>query len=101
MRLALLSARPELARGLYPDYFEAEEIVEDESGSVDLNREDVSYDFSKVEWESPSDMGDEEFEALQRLLANQNIIVQNPSEPPEGVKQNSRLDNEPVDPEWT
>lgn len=99
MRLALLTANPALARGLYPDYFEPEQ-VEESGPDLDLNREDASYDFRKVEWESPQNMADDEMEALRRLLGNANITVGTPVEAPEGMEEPSGL-REPEDPEWT
>lgn len=98
MRLALLTANPALARGLYPDYFEPEEIQDD--GTVDLHQEDVSYDFREVRWESPSEMPDEEFEAIKQMLGSKGITVGTPVGPQEGLEDAPGL-MEPDEPEWT
>lgn len=98
MRHALLTANPALAAGLYPEYFEPQ--TEDDSGDVDLNREDTSYDFRRVEWESPSKMPDEEFAAIQRLLGDNGITVGTPAEAPEGAEGASGV-REPEEPDWT
>lgn len=100
MRLALLTAHPELARGLFPRYFDAVEVPDDPS-DVGLDREGTAYDFTAVEWESPQDMGDAEFEMLRSMLGNDSIIVTAPSEATEGVDGQLRLNSEPGDSEWT
>lgn len=98
MRLALLTANPTLARGLFPAYFEPEEIEDD--GSVDLNQEDTAYDFSRVEWESPQAMPDEEFAAIKAMLGESGITVGTPVEAQEGLEDAPGL-MEPDEPEWT
>lgn len=98
MRHALLSANPALARGLYPEYFEAEAL--DDPADTSLNREDTAYDFSGVEWESPQEMPDEEFEALKRLLGDTGVTVGTPMEAQEGLEGAPGL-IEPDKPEWT
>lgn len=99
MRLALLTADPALARGLYPDYFAPEEEVLDD-GSVDLNQEDTSYDFRQVQWESPTEMPDEDFEKIKAMLGQSGIIVGTPVEAQEGMEDAPGL-MEPDEPEWT
>lgn len=90
MRLALLTAKPDLVRALYPEYFSSEdpglteEIVE-AGPDLDLNRDDTAYDFSKVEFEMPSEE-DPEFDMLQRMLGNAEVTVSGPIEPPEGLE---------------
>lgn len=102
MRLALLTARPDLARGLFPAYFDPiEEVDDDPVTDVALDREDAQYDYSQIEWESPSDMGDAEFDMLQQMLSQQHITVVEPSEAPEGVEHGIGLNAEPEDAEWT
>lgn len=86
-------------RGLYPDYFEAEEEVPDDPGDVNLDREDTTYDFRQVEWEMPREDG-EEFELLKRMLGDPNITVSSASEAPEGLEGAPGL-TEPDEPEWT
>ena len=98
MRHALLTANPALARGLYPEYFEAQE--EDDPADVNLDRENAAYDFSRVEFESPQNMPDEEMLMIQRLLGNTGITVGTPVEPQEGLEGAPGL-SEPDEPEWT
>jgi hypothetical protein len=98
MRHALLTANPALAAGLYPEYFEPED--EDAGPEVDLNRENASYDFRKVEFESPQNMADEELAAIQRLLGNSGVTVGMPVEAPEGMEDASGV-REPEEPDWT
>lgn len=99
MRLALLTADPALARGLYPGYFDepGEEVQDD--GTVNLNQEDTAYDFRQVEWESPTDMPDDDFEAVKRLLGSKGITVGTPMEAQEGLEDAPGL-MEPDEPEW-
>lgn len=99
MRLALLTANPELARGLYPDYFEPEEEILDD-GTVDLHQEDTSYDFRQVQWESPSEMPDADFERIKAMLGQSGITVGTPVEAQEGLEDAPGL-MEPDEPEWT
>lgn len=102
MRLAMLGARPELARGLYPEYFEPEEVQEDVSGEAFANAaEDTSFDLRKVEWISPDDLGDPEVELLNRMLGNNTITVASLPRASEGVEEDSGLTSEPDDAEWT
>lgn len=98
MRLALLTANPTLARGLYPDYFEPEEVQDD--GTVDLHQEDTSYDFRQVQWESPQEMPDEDFMAIKAMLGDSGITVGTPVGAQEGLEDAPGL-MEPDEPEWT
>lgn len=100
MRTALLTADPSLARGLYPQYFEPVQDAPDDPGDVSLDRDDVSYDYSGVTWESPKDLPDDEFEAIKRLLGDASITVGSPAEAPEGMEGAPGL-SEPDEPEWT
>lgn len=98
LRQALLTINPDLARGLYPAYFTSE--VPDDPADVALDREDTSYDFRRVEWESPQEMGDEDLEMLRRMLGDPTITVSSVTEAPEGVEGAPGL-REPDEPEWT
>lgn len=99
MRLALLTANPSLARGLYPDYFEPEEEIQDD-GTVDLHQEDTVYDFRQVRWESPQEMPDEDFERIKAMLGSSGITVGMPVGAQEGLEDAPGL-KEPDEPEWT
>lgn len=102
MRLAILSARPELARGLYPGYFDPEvntEVVEDATGEA-FDGEDTTLDFRKVEWVSPDDLTDPDIEMLNRMLGNNTITVTNLPRASEGVEEDSGLTAEPDTTEW-
>lgn len=101
MRLAILSSRPELARALYPAYFEPEEVVEDTTGEAFSEDEDSLLDLRKVEWLSPEDLGDPEIEMLNRMLGNNIITVTNLPRASEGVEEDSGLTSEPNNTEWT
>lgn len=100
LRQTLLTTNPSLVRGLYPGSFGPEEEVEDDPSDLDLDRQDAVYDFRRVEWESPQDMGDEDLEILKRMLGNSNITVSAVSEAPEGLEGAPGL-TEPDEPEWT
>jgi len=102
MRLALLSAKPELARGLYPSYFDPVEIVEDD-GTTPLDQAGVDYDYSGVQWQSSSELGDPEMDMLGQMLGNKDVIVTGPPRATEGVEdQLLRLNfDESEDSEWT
>lgn len=101
MRLAILGSRPELARALYPAYFEPEEVVEDMTGDEFSNNEDAHLDLRKVEWLSPEELGDPEVEMLNRMLGNNTITVTNLPRASEGVEEDSGLTAEPDNTEWT
>lgn len=101
MRRALLMRNPDLARGLYPQYFDPVEVIDDPEGERFTDPE-VGQDFSSVQWEMPSAMDLEERETLARLLGDDSITVSGPLDPTEGARG---LDNdfEPpqTDSEWT
>ncbi len=101
MRLAILSSKPELARGLYPGYFDAEEVVEDATGEAFSNDEEAQLDLRRVEWVSPDDLGDPDIEMLNRMLGDNTITVTNLPRASEGVKEDPGLTEEPDDAEWT
>lgn len=101
MRLAILSAKPELARGLYPAYFEPEEVVEDTTGEAFQEDEDALLDLRKVEWISPEDLSDPDIEMLNRMLGNNTITVTNLPRASEGVEEDFGLTSEPDNTEWT
>lgn len=102
IKLALLTARPELGRVLYPQYVPAEyEEVELPEEDVALNQPGAVYDYSGVEFSSPKDMDEGQFASLEALLANQNITVQETPGAPEGVREELGFDLEPDDAEWT
>lgn len=92
---------PELARGIYPEYFDPIVEVDDPEGEH-FNDPDVSQDFSSVQWQMPSDMDQQEREVLARLLGDDSITVSGPLDPPEGARE-PEGDVEPaeIDPEWT
>lgn len=104
MRLALLTANSGLARGLYPEYFdpmgETEEVVEMQGG-LDLDAPGTDFDFSGVTFQAPQDLGNDDWNMLERMLGNSNVTVTTPMAPPEGVNNNHlRLPDEPDDGEW-
>lgn len=101
MRLAILSSRPELARALYPGYFEPEEIVEDTTGDAFSEDEDALLDLRKVEWVSPDQLEDPAIEMLNRMLGNNTITVTNLPRASEGVEEDFGLTSEPDNTEWT
>lgn len=101
MRLAILGSRPELARALYPRYFEPEEVVEDTTGEAFSDDEDALLDLRRVEWVSPEDLGDPDIEMLNRMLGNNTITVTNLPRASEGVEEDFGLTSELDDTEWT
>src|SRR5690606_19424437 len=98
MRLALRPATPARPRGLYPEYCHPEGRQED--GAVGLHQEAVSYDCREVRGESPSEMPDEECEAIKQMLGSKGITVGTPVGPQEGLEDAPGL-MEPDEPEWT
>jgi len=102
IKLALLTAKPELGRILYPQY------APDDYEEVDLPEDDVAldqpgavYDYSGVEFSSPKDMDEGQFASLEALLANQNIMVRETPGAPEEVREELGFSLEPDDAEWT
>lgn len=99
MRLSLLGNNPNLARALYPAYFEAEIESDDE---VTEQAPEGALDFQHVEWEHPSDLIDDDFAMLSRLLGDKDVTVSGPLRPSEGVTEAGI--SEPLeidDAEWT
>ena len=102
MRLAILSSKPELARALYPAYFDPQEeveVVEDATGES-FGDEDAHLDLRKVEWVSPDDLTDPDIEMLNRMLGNNSITVTNLPRASEGVEEDFGLNSKPDDTEW-
>lgn len=101
IRLALLTANPDLARGLYPQYFapvEMEEIT-DERSELSLTSPGTDYNFSGVEFEAPTERS-AEWDMLASMLGDSSVTVTTPMAPTEGVSDNLRLLGEPDDGEW-
>lgn len=100
MRQALLTRNPDLARGLYPQFFDPIEEIQDPEGER-FNDPEVMQDFTSVKWEMPSAMDQEERETLARLLGDDSITVSGPLDPTEGVR-GPEGDFEPgqIDSEW-
>lgn len=105
IRLALVTAHPELMRGAFPEFFEAEEIVTEEMPAdpqqVNLNRENTSYQFTEVAWQRPGELVDEDLMLLNRMLGNTGVTVQGMPGAPEEVNGDLGFDIEPDDAEWT
>jgi hypothetical protein len=103
IKRSLLTARPDLAPLLWPEYVSP--IVYDE---IDLPEDDVAldqpgavYDYSGVQFTSPKDMDETQFADLEQLLANQNITVRETPGAPEEVREELGFSLEPDDAEWT
>lgn len=103
IKLALFSARPDLGSMLWPEYVSPVEYEEAEleDDDVTLSQPGAVYDYSGVEFASPKDLDKGQFADLERLLANQNITVQETSGAPEGVREELGFSLEPDDAEWT
>lgn len=71
LRLAAVASGLHSMAEMFPEYFPdaALEIDEDSPEDV-LTNPDVEYDYSAVEWESPSDMAEADMQALEEFLAN-------------------------------
>jgi hypothetical protein len=104
LRLALLAINPTLSPALFPGGMEpqedVEELVEEPVGDVDLHREDTDYDFRKVEWARPDELGDDDFAMLSKMLGNDSVTVSGSSGAPEGVEPGSGLRAPSNDEEW-
>lgn len=103
IRMALLTSNPKLARGLLPEYFDPEEVVEgfDQMDDLSLDRPDTNYDLSDVTWQSPQDMDSGQLDMLEALLQNKDITVPGSPTPEEGVETDLVIPLVPDDPEWT
>lgn len=76
LRLSMLATgRYDLA-DLFPEYFVNEQVAVDEDAPDDVyTREGVEYDYSGVEWQSPSDLSEEDRKAMMDFLADTSVSV--------------------------
>jgi hypothetical protein len=90
IKLALVSSGRLSPGEAFPDLFEPDGPV---------SEDDVEYDYSGVQWQSPSDVGEAEVDRVMAALRdNATITTRDASGTTEGVK--TELPVEPDDTEW-
>jgi hypothetical protein len=71
-RLAQVAAGQD-PKGVYAEYFAPVETVDTAEGLDEIDLDEA--DFSGVEWQSPSEMGEDELTLLQQFMADDRVNV--------------------------
>lgn len=75
LRLALLASGSRSLDEVYPEYFAKKlEVTEDSEEDV-LDNPDVDYDYSEVEWLSPSEAEADELALLEQFMGETHVSV--------------------------
>jgi hypothetical protein len=91
IKLALVSSGRMTPAEAFPDLFTEDTTPRDDS--------EVDFDYSGVQWESPSDVGEAEYDKVMAALRdNATFTTRDASGTTEGVK--TELPAEPDDTEW-
>ena len=82
LRLAVVASGVQSVSAVFPEYFPADELAIDQDAPEDvLNQEGTEYDYSGVDWLSPSDMSPEDLQELERFLESEaSVEVNTPDE---------------------
>lgn len=77
LRLAMLSTGRHDIADLFPEYFVTppEEATDEDAPDDVYTREGVEYDYSDVEWQSPSDMSEEERQEMMNFISDTSVSV--------------------------